>query len=189
MKTIIPCLQTNRLRLRPWRDDDLDALAAMNADPEVMRHFPKCLNRDESAEMMALNKAHMQRHGFAWWALEVPGETSFAGGVSLVMPRFEAHFLPCFEVGWRLPVAFWGKGYASEGAQAVVSFAFDQVGLEEVVSMTVPDNERSGNVMKRLGMTRRQADDFGHPTLPYHHPLRRHVLYRLSRTSWQRSLN
>lgn len=185
MEANAPCLRTKRLRLRPWRNDDLDALAAMNADPDVMRYFPKCLNRDGSAEMMARNTQHMQRHGFAWWALEVPGVSSFAGGVSLLMPGFDAHFTPAFEIGWRLPKAFWGKGYATEAARAVLDFAFYHIGLSEVVSYTTVDNEQSRKVMTRLGMTNRSADNFGHPLLPFNHPFKHHVLYRLTRTDRQ----
>lgn len=177
----VPVLRTERLRLRGWRDDDLDALAAMNADPEVMRYFPACLEREQSASMMQRNAAHIERHGFAWWALEVPGVTAFAGAASLLMPGFEAHFTPCLEIGWRLPRAHWGKGYASEAAAAVVDFAFGEAQLDALVAFTAVANERSRKVMARLGMTYREEDDFGHPTLALDHPLRHHVLYRLTR--------
>lgn len=178
-----PTLRSERLLIRPWRDDDLDALASMNADPEVMRYFAKCLERNESADMMERHARHVERHGFAWWALEVPGVAAFAGSVALLMPRFEAHFMPCFEIGWRLPRAFWGRGYATEAAAAVIDFAFDQVLLDEVVAFTPVGNERSRRVMTRLGMTHRTEDDFGHPTLALDHPLRHHLLYRLTRQS------
>lgn len=102
MTTKATVLQAERLRLRPWQDGDLEALAAMNADLDVMRYFPRCLDRDESASMMVRNTAHMTRHGFAWWAIEIPKATAFAGGVALLMPRFHAHFMPRFEIGWRL---------------------------------------------------------------------------------------
>jgi len=184
MTTLDPILRTDRLLLRPWRDDDLDAIAAMNADPEVMRYFPSCLDRDGSSAMMARNAQNMRRFGFCWWAIEVPGETSFAGGVNLSIPRFEAHFLPCFEIGWRLPRIHWGKGYASEAAHAVVDFAFHEVMLDDIVAMAVPDNERSRKVMARLGMTHRDIDDFGNPMIAIGHPLRHHVLYRLTRSAW-----
>ncbi len=173
-----PTLQTERLKLRPWRHDDVEALAMMNADPEVMRYFLKCLDRSENAVLMARNAEHIERHGFGWWALEVPGVTSFAGAVALLMPRFHAHFMPCFEIGWRLARAYWGRGYASEAAAAVVGFAFDRIQLDEVVAFTPVNNERSRKVMAKLGMTHNTADDFGHPMLPLDHPLRHHVLYR-----------
>jgi RimJ/RimL family protein N-acetyltransferase len=180
-------LHSERLLIRPWRADDLLALSSMNADPEVMRHFPKRLDRSESAAMMAYNIKHMARHGFGWWAMEARGAMPFVGAIGLFRPRFDAHFTPCFEIGWRLPKAHWDKGYATEAARAVLDFAFDQVLLDEVVAMTTVGNERSRNVMARLGMTCRAADDFQHPLLPPDHPLGHHVLYRMTRHDWTAS--
>lgn len=176
-----PSLETDRLLLRPWRPDDLDRLAVMNADPEVMRHFPACLNRDESAAMMARNQAHFERYGFGWWVVEIKGLAAFAGFAGLFAPRFHAHFTPCIEVGWRLARPAWGKGYATEAGRVCLAFAFDNLALDEVVSFTTVGNDRSRKVMERLGMARRPADDFGHPRLPFDHPQRPHVLYRLPR--------
>jgi RimJ/RimL family protein N-acetyltransferase len=97
----------------------------------------------------------------------------------LSVPRFTAHFTPCVEIGWRLAYEHWGRGYATEAAQAAVAFAFGGLHLEELVAFTVPANQRSRKVMERIGMTRSDADDFDHPDLPEGHPLRRHMLYRL----------
>jgi ribosomal-protein-alanine N-acetyltransferase len=90
------------------------------------------------------------------------------------------------EIGWRLCRAHWGQGYATEAARAALAFGFEQAGLNEIVALTVPDNARSRAVMERLGMTRSPADDFDHPKVPAGHRLVRHVLYRLSATSWSR---
>ncbi|MGI9500703.1 MAG: GNAT family N-acetyltransferase [Geminicoccaceae bacterium] len=181
-----PVLRTKRLILRPLRPDDFESFAAMNADPEVMRFFPACLDRTETKALVARMQRHFARHGFGWWAVDVPGVTSFAGFVGLLVPAFQAHFTPCVEVGWRLPRKAWGKGYATEAGQASLDFAFQHLELEEVVSMAVTENHRSTNLMERLGMSRRPADDFGHPKLPFGDPLRAHVLYRLSRQAWTR---
>ena len=88
--------------------------------------------------------------------------------------------MPCVEVGWRLAPEHWGRGFATEGARAATEFASQDLGLHEVVSYTVPANRRSRRVMEKLGMTTDPADDFDHPELPVGHPLRRHVLYRLT---------
>ena len=141
-----------------------------------MEHFPALLTRAESDAMVERIDAHFERHGFGLWAVEVVDQSPFIGFVGLIIPSFEAHFTPCVEVGWRMARDFWGRGYATEAARACVTFAFDQAGLKEIVSMTVPDNMRSRRVMERLGMTRNPADDFDHPLLPDH---RRHILYRL----------
>jgi RimJ/RimL family protein N-acetyltransferase len=172
-------LCTERLLLRPWRDDDLAPFAALNADPRVMQHLPGLLSRDDSDAMAARIRAHFAARGFGLFAVEVPGVAPFIGFIGLATPSFEAHFTPCVEVGWRLAAAHWGRGYAIEGARAAVAHGFSALGLDEIVSMTVPANERSRRVMERLGMRRSPDDDFDHPRLPEGHRLRRHVLYRL----------
>jgi ribosomal-protein-alanine N-acetyltransferase len=107
--------------------------------------------------------------------------TPFVGFVGLSVPRFEAHFTPCVEIGWRLAREHWGRGYAGEGARAALAFGFDALGLDEIVSFTVPRNLRSRRVMERIGMACDPAGDFDHPALPEGHALRRHVLYRMAR--------
>jgi RimJ/RimL family protein N-acetyltransferase len=174
-------LQTRRLLLRPWRESDLEPFAALNADPAVMEHFAKPLDRSESDAFVARIRAHFAREGFGFWAVEVPGVAPLVGLVGLARPAFEAHFTPCVEVGWRLAREHWGEGYATEAARASIRFGFEQLGLDEIVSFTVPANVRSRAVMERIGMTRSADDDFDHPALPEGHRLRRHVLYRIRR--------
>jgi ribosomal-protein-alanine N-acetyltransferase len=176
-------IATARL-LRPWCDGDLPAFAALNADPRVMEHFPKTLSRAESEALVARNRDHFAAHGFGLWAVEVPGRAAFIGFVGLAVPRFEAPFTPCVEVGWRLAAEHWGRGYATEDRRGGLAHAFGPLGPVEVVSFTARANRRSRRVMERLGMTRLPADDFEHPGLPEDHPLRPHVLYRLSRAVW-----
>jgi len=182
-----PVLRTERLLLRPWCDDDLPAFAALNADPRVMEFFPARLDRGESDAMVTRIADHFARHGFGLWAIEVPGVTHFAGFVGLVVPQFETHFTPCVEIGWRLAREHWQQGYASEGARAALRFAFSELRLDEIVAMTAVANTRSRRVMERLQMSRNPADDFDHPKVAEGDPLRRHVLYRLSRADWERN--
>jgi len=143
-----------------------------------MEFFPKLLDRMESDAAVARINEHFDRHGFGMWAIELPGVTPFIGFVGLAVPRFKAHFTPCVEIGWRLAVEHWGRGYATEAARAALDFGFENLHLDEIVSFTVPANLRSRRVMERLGMTHSPADDFDHPLLAEGHPLRRHVLYR-----------
>ena len=179
-------IETERLLLRSWRDDDLAALVALNADPRVMEHFPKALSFAESEAMLGRIRAHWAAHGFGWWVLERREDRVFLGIVGLLHPSFEAHFTPCVELGWRLRADVWGQGYATEAARASMHHGFQTLAprLEEIVAFTVPGNGRSRRVMNRLGMRHNPADDFEHPKLPEGHPLRRHVLYRLSRQRW-----
>jgi RimJ/RimL family protein N-acetyltransferase len=172
-------LATARLRLRPWRESDLEPFAAMNADPRVMEHFPALLAREESDALAGRIIARMQAQGWGLWAVEVAGGEPFIGFTGLAIPSFEAHFTPCTEVGWRLKRDAWGHGYATEAARAALDFGFGELGLAEIVSFTAVANTRSAAVMERLGM--RRDGEFDHPRLPGDSPVRRHVLYRLSR--------
>jgi RimJ/RimL family protein N-acetyltransferase len=176
-------LRTPRLVLRAWRAADREPFAAMNADPRVMEHFPAALTRDESDALADRIEAHFAEHGFSLWALEIPGVAPFGGFVGLAVPRFTAHFTPCVEIGWRLDASVWGRGYATEAARVVLAYGFEQLGLEEIVSFTTEKNMRSRRVMERIGMRHDPADDFDHPALDAHDPLRRHVLYR-ARGDW-----
>ena len=124
------------------------------------------------------------RRRFGLWAVELQGSSEFIGYTGLAIPRFDAAFTPCVEIGWRLASSFWGRGLAFEGAQAVLRHAFRTLLLPELVSFTVPANHRSRRVMEKLRMTRDPADDFEHPLLPQGDLLRRHVLYRLTREAW-----
>lgn len=175
-----PVLRTERLVLRGWTDADRPAFAEMNADPRVMEHFPGLMTREQSDGFVDRIQAQFGERGFSLWAIEVPGVAAFVGFTGLLVPRFEAHFTPAVEIGWRLAAEHWGRGYATEAARAAVEFAFGPAGLDALVSFTTPANVRSRRVMERIGMTHDPADDFDHPLLPGS-PLQRHVLYRLAR--------
>jgi RimJ/RimL family protein N-acetyltransferase len=177
---MLPTLESPRLLLRPWRESDLVAFAALNADAMVMEHFPSVLDRPASDALAGRIQSHFDRYGFGLWAAELPGVEDFIGFIGLAVPSFTAHFTPCVEVGWRLARPHWGQGYATEGAGAAVEFGFGRAGLCEIVSFTPPANRRSRAVMERLHMSHDPADDFDHPGLPEGHPLRRHLLYRLA---------
>jgi RimJ/RimL family protein N-acetyltransferase len=183
-----PELRTERLLLRRWHDSDRDPFAALNADPVVMEHFPGPLKRQESDAFVDRMESHFAQHGFSMWALEVVSTGSFAGFVGLLVPRFEAHFTPAVEIGWRLARQHWGLGYATEAAHTALAFGFEEIRLDEIVAYTVPENVRSRRVMERLGMARNPADDFENPVIPEGHRLRRHVLYRVSRGSLRQAL-
>jgi RimJ/RimL family protein N-acetyltransferase len=184
MTMVPPELRTDRLRLRGWRAADLAPFAELNADPRVTEYLPTVLSREQSDAFVARAEAHFEQHGFGLWALEICGVAPLAGFIGLSTPRFEAHFTPSVEIGWRIGAEHWGHGYATEGARAVLAFGFEAQRLEEIVSFTVPANARSRRVMEKIGMTYDPGDDFDHPSLPEGHPLRRHVLYRITRRRW-----
>ena len=146
-----------------------------------MEFFPKRLESTESDAAAARIAGHFEEHGFGLWAVEIPGVAPFIGFTGLAVPRFVAPFTPCVEIGWRLAAEHWGRGYATEAARAALQFGFEKLQLSEILSFTVPKNVRSRRVMERLGMSRSPADDFDHPNIAEGHPLRRHVMYRMSR--------
>jgi RimJ/RimL family protein N-acetyltransferase len=177
-------LRTERLLLRQWRHADLEPFAALNADPEVMRHFPAPLDRASSDALAQRERRKIAEQGWGLWAVEVVDAAPFIGFVGLNEPSFHAHFTPAVEIGWRLARDHWGNGYATEAARAVLAHGFAELGLDEIVSFTNTANERSRRVMEHLGMTRHSAEDFDHPNVPEGHPSKRHVLYRLTREAW-----
>lgn len=178
-------IQTEHLLLRPWRTQDLDPFAAINADPAVMEFFPSTLTREESDHLARTIITRFEQQGWGFWAVTVLGGAEFIGFVGLNPVSFEAPFTPAVEVGWRLAHEHWGKGYAPEGAQAALRYAFTQLKLDEVVSFTPVSNHRSRRVMEKIGMHHNPLENFERPTLPEGHPLRLHVLYRIGREEWK----
>ncbi|HEY7527287.1 MAG TPA: GNAT family N-acetyltransferase [Candidatus Limnocylindria bacterium] len=177
--------RTDRLLLRPWREEDREPFAHMNADPEVREHFPGVMSRSASDAQLDRFRYGWAELGWGPWAVEIPGEVPFIGFVGLAPQTAPGH--PVVEVGWRLARPYWGRGYATEGAEQALVFGFGTLGLDEIVSFTVPQNTRSRAVMERIGLHRDPADDFDHPRVdPVQYPgLVRHVLYRISQAEWR----
>ncbi|WP_316858343.1 GNAT family N-acetyltransferase [uncultured Cohaesibacter sp.] len=174
-------LSTARLKIRSWRQSDSEPYASINADPRVREFLGDPLTRLQSDAQIREFDRHERRHGFTFWAMEIPNVKPCIGFVGLQRTDYESHFTPAIEIGWRLDPSCWGHGYATEGASAVLRHAFEKLGLEEVVAVTVPQNVKSQSVMKRLGMTYSPEDDFDHPEEETGHPLQRSVLYRIRR--------
>ncbi len=172
-------LETERLILRRWREEDRDPFAALNADPAVMEHFVNPMTREQSDEFVDRIEAHFDEHGWGLWAVEVAETGAFTGFVGLWPAKFEAAFTPAVEVGWRLAHEHWGHGYATEAARAAVDDGFGRLGLDEIISFTTVANIRSQRVMQKIGMQRNPEDDFDHPNMPEGHPVRPHVLFRI----------
>lgn len=172
-------LRTERLVLRRWRDEDRAPFAALNADPEVMRHYPAPLSRAESDAFVDRIDACFADRGFGLWAVDPGGTGTCVGYVGLWPVPAALAVAPAVEVGWRLAASAWGRGYAPEAARAVLADGFARLGLDEVVSFTWEGNMASRRVMEKVGMAHDPAADFLHPALPPGHRLRPHVLYRL----------
>ena len=164
-------LRTERLLLRRWREEDLEPYVAMNSDPRVMEFFPSIPTREESLTSAARIDAHFDEHGFGLFAVERPDVAPFIGFIGLGIPRFEAHFMPCVEIGWRLAAEHWNHGFATEGAKVCLEWAFDELGFDEIVSFTAVVNRPSRRVMEKLGMERDPSEDFDHPSVDEGSPI------------------
>lgn len=176
-------ITTERLVLRQWTEADRDAWAALNADPIVMEFFPATLTREESDRAFDLFHARIERDGFGWFAAERIDTGELIGMIGLVDRPDGLPISPCLEIGWRLKKDAWGHGFATEGAQAVLEFAFSTLERDEVVSFTSLLNERSFRVMERVHM-QRMPQTFEHPAVPEGHVLREHVLYKQTHQEW-----
>lgn len=170
-------IATDRLTLRNWRSSDLEPWIAMNADPEVMAHFPAVLAPSDSEAMLFANQALVTDKGWGLWAVERRSDGAFLGFTGLVQLRESNPLAPGVEIGWRFARHAWGAGYASEAARAALAFGFERLTLPEIVAFTATGNLRSQAVMDRVGMSRREDLDFDHPALPRGHVLERHVVW------------
>ena len=182
-------LTTERLVLRRWRAQDREPFARLNADPRVMEFMPALLSRAESDALANRVEAHMEQHGFCLYAAELRENHRFIGFIGVHVPNFQAAFMPCIELGWRLAADVWGRGLATEAGRAVIRHAFDVLGIAELVSYTAVINVRSRHLIEKMGMKRNPLDDFDHPRVAEGHPLRPHVLYRLAARSAEQLYN
>jgi RimJ/RimL family protein N-acetyltransferase len=179
MQLLIP-----RLILRSWMDSDRQPFAEMSEDADVMEQLRPLATRDACNAWIDFQINHQSSHGFCLWALESRASGIFMGAVGLLHVGFAAHFTPAVEVGWRLARPFWGQGFAVEAARASLQFGFEETRLTGVVAHASIRNDRSRRVMAKLGMSHDGAEDFDHPRIPESDPLRRQVLYRLTRDAW-----
>jgi len=173
--------ETPRLTLRRWQEIDRAPFAEMNADPVVMHYFAAPMTRQQSDEAIDRYLATFDRDSFSFFAATLRDTGAFIGTIGLQTMRDVVPNLPqpAVEIGWRLTQSAQGKGLATEGAQAIVDFAFNQLGLNEVVTITALPNRASRRVMEKLGMTHRPELDFDHPRVPAGHQYQRHTLYNL----------
>lgn len=178
-------LETDRLILREWKDEDRAPFARMNGDPMIMEYMPRPLDEKASNRLVDRFGKHFREHGYGLYACERKEDGAFMGFVGLENVAIDVPFKPAVEIAWRLDYEFWGKGYATEAAERVLDHAFDKLKLKEVVAFCVYDNTRAIHIMEKLGMTRDKKGDFDYPGLREDHPLGDFVLYRLSRKNHQ----
>jgi ribosomal-protein-alanine N-acetyltransferase len=156
----------------------------MNSDPEVMRFFPRMLDFEQTKSMVESIESKFDIDDFGLWAIEIKETGEFIGFTGLNRPNFQAHFMPCVEVGWRIARSHWGRGYAPEAAVKAMEDGFNRVGLSEIVSFTAAINRKSIRVMEKLEMKTCSEENFLHPVIPDGNPLQLHVLYKAERSAW-----
>lgn len=178
-------LETKRLLLRQWRDEDYPAYAKLNSDPAVMRYFPALLSTEQSVEQADKLKQRIAERGWGFWAVELKESGEFIGFIGLNPVDIDSGIpnAPLIEIGWRLLAEYWGKGYATEGAKRALTYAFEELKAVEIYSFTALINKPSRQVMSRCGM-RNTDEDFDHPKLASGDELARHCLYRITRKEW-----
>ncbi|MGO4706715.1 GNAT family N-acetyltransferase [Microvirga sp. 2MCAF38] len=182
-----PCpdeIRTERLLLRRWDPRDTASYAALQSNAHVRRFFLKALTAEESEVDAKSHEESFEHNGFGLWVIEIPDDTPFIGIAGVRRIGREMPFEPRLEVGWHFSPSFWGRGFALEAARAALRDFFTRTDFQAVVSYTAHLNDPSKRLMQRLGMTTSEAEDFDHPAMPEGHPLRRHVLYRLSRNTF-----
>ena len=173
----VPELETKRLVLRHWLDEDLESWVALNQDPEVMEFFPASLSREEALTLATNIQSNLERSDRGLWAVEVKGGERFIGFVGLSVQDLGLDFTPCTEVGWRLKRSAWGQGYATEAAKAALRYGLGELDLEVIYSFTAATNLRSQAVMERIGMHPRPELAFIHPRLDPESPLASHITF------------
>lgn len=171
-------IETERLILRPWREEDRAACHAMCSDPEVMAFIGAPQSRAESDAAIDRMIVCQAEHGHCFWAIERREDGALLGLCGLLPPRPPLEHV---EIGWRLGRTFWGKGYAREAAAASLAWGWRNLATDTIDAITVPANTRSWGLMERLGMHRVAGGDFDHPAVPDGSPLKRHILYRIAR--------
>jgi len=170
-------IETSRLILRDWKEEDIPLFALMNADPHVMEYFLQPLTPEESLNFYHRIQKEFQTCGFGLYAVERKEDHAFMGYTGLHQITFDVDFAPGIEIGWRLAHEYWGHGYAPEAATACLEYTRKQLDITELYSFTSLPNLRSERVMQKIGMTRMK--EFDHPLVPADHPLCKHVLYHI----------
>jgi RimJ/RimL family protein N-acetyltransferase len=167
--------KSKRLGFRKWGNDDLDPLSEMNNDPEVMKYFPSQQDRATSAAFMDRQTKNFDKSGYCFFAVDAVSTRQFIGFIGIQNIPYSTPFTPAIEIGWRLIKSSWSNGYATEGAQICLQYAFEHFDINQITAMTALLNSSSEKVMKKIGM--RKAGEFDHPKIPDSSPLKRHIWY------------
>ena len=172
--------KSDRLGFRNWTNEDLEEFAKLNSDEEVMEHFPKTLSKKEVEKFIDRLKKHFEENGFTYYATEILETKEFIGMIGLAFQEYKTNFTPAVDIGWRLKRNAWGNGYATEGAKKCLEYAFNELGINRIISVCTIKNKKSENVMKKIGMTKK--GEFNHPEMSNHPEYQKHYCYEIIKT-------
>lgn len=172
--------QSERLGFRNWIDADIPKMSAINEDEAVMEFFPSTATPEQTAGFVARSQKMFEEKGYCYFAVERLEDAAFIGFIGLFYQEYEAPFTPCVDIGWRLAKAYWMNGYATEGAQRCLEYAFTILNLPHVVATAAQINIKSIAVMKKIGMTHYM--DFIHPRLAGNTRLEQCVCYKIEKS-------
>ncbi len=176
-------IETKRLILRDYKEDDILILAQINADDQVLQFNPRTCDLVETQDFIVLQNESIIQNKFGFFAVEEKATKEFIGFVGINNVNFVAHFTPAIEIGWRLAFDKWNQGFATEAALAVLDYGFNKINLKEIVAFTAKNNKKSEKIMQKIGMKKDEKGDFLHPKIQADHFLAPHILYRITKNS------
>lgn len=176
--------KSERLGFRNWQESDIPKMAKLNANPNVMEFFPSTQNETQTANFVHRMQQHCDEKGFCYFAVDILETGDFIGFIGMMSQDYEAPFTPCVDIGWRLVEQFWNNGYATEGANACLDFAFNTLKINTIISVASEINVNSTNVMRKIGMIK--IGNFEHPKLLGNERLKNCVWYEIKNTKNQK---
>jgi len=179
--------KSKRLGFRNWTEKDLTEFAKINADLDVMEHFPKLLTKNETSEFIDRLQNHYKKNGYNYFATEILKTGELIGFIGLAYQNYKTDFTPATDIGWRLKKNAWGNGYATEGAKKCLEYGFNELNLDRIISVYTNKNKKSENVMKKIGMEK--IGEFNHPKLKEYPEYEKCVCYEIKKIVWQNITN
>lgn len=177
---------SERLGFRSWKDEDLEIMAELNSSELVMEHFPFCLKRQATKEMLERFSVHFEENGYTYFAAEIIETGELIGFIGIFNQVYKSRFNPSVDIGWRLKVSAWNKGYATEGAKRCLKFAFEEIHLKSIVAVCTVANVNSEKVMQKIGMKKQYV--FNHPKLIEYPDYEKCILYTISKNQWEKQV-
>ena len=174
---------SRRLGFRNWHEQDLEPMAAISANVEVMQFFPRPATFEQTNQFIERMQDQFAEYDFCYFAVDKLQDSSLIGFIGLMLQDYKADFTPCVDIGWRLDPTAWNMGYATEGARACLSYAYDELGLDNIYSTAPVVNVKSEAVMKKIGM--RKIKEFDHPRLLDDDRLRHCNLYLMTKEMYK----